>query len=191
MLIRTVLTVLSAVTLPPGLDALPGAAPELLLPRPAAELLVPAVPALDPAVTAHRALPRLAPHLVRRRARAVSLVLAEHAVLHPVTDSRGLNTGLVSALEVIQGTSTLGLVLAPRAVLDPITLPGLLDTVPAGAGHVRREAAAGLVTSVLALSLSVTHEAPGQTGAILTSPLLILVTWTASLVTAVLKIIEL
>ena len=186
MLIRPVLTVQSAVTLPPSLQALTRATHELSLPRLAAECLVCVVQTLSDPVTSGSALPSPAPHLVLSTF-TVSLILAEDAVLHPVTDSRGQDTGPVTALEVIRCTSTISLVLAPRTVPDPITLPGLLDTVSAGAGHIRREAASGLVSSARALDLSITHQAQGETGAILTSPLLVFITGTTNLITAVLK----
>ena len=113
MFIRSVRTIRFPVAFLNFVETFPGVTDKLLLIVETAESLIPAIPALDAAVTPHSAAPILAgdlPGTAGDKAGTVELVLSQPAVGHSVTHRGGGETELVRTLEAVSITGTAQLV---------------------------------------------------------------------------------
>ena len=113
MFIRSVRTIRFPVAFLTFVNTGPGVTDKLFLVVETTEFLIPAIPALDAAVTPHSAAPILAgdlPGPAGDGAGTVELVLSQPAVRHSVTDRGSGETELVGTLEVVSVTGTVQLV---------------------------------------------------------------------------------
>ena len=105
MFIRSVRTIRFPVTFQTGVQTGPGVTDKLLLVVATAELLIPAVPALEAAVTPHPAAPVLAgdlPGPAGDGAGAVELVLAAGTVGSPVADRTEKSEYLLDQSDILR-----------------------------------------------------------------------------------------